>query len=252
MVSLYKNVALLQLNIQAGIDEYYLAKNVDWQDKKIDKIVLVAPQQLGMKSPVDGTTDVLTSSDIDSLYFDLYDREDHMLCNGMSHKCLLHTNNHPFIVNSELQLNLCRAYFTNQNNLSGCILLYVFYDTKQEYDYDEPQRSLTIQFPLAANEEITFTRLINTYIHAPNKRVKGIAFWDANNNPAYVTLRDHNNTYTIHDLASIICRPQMVGADAEHTQVHPLYLDDIDIDFDNSYIRNAKNATSVQTMEIKY
>lgn len=252
MALLHKNIALLQLNIQSGVDEYYLAKNVDWQKRVIDKIILFAPEQSGMLSPIDGVTPVLTASDISSLYFDLYDKEDHALSNGMYWEVIKHTNNHPYMIDSELQFNLCRAYFTETPVRSGCILLYVFYGSRDEYDYEKPGRNLTIQFPLEAGEEISFTRLVNTYIHAPENKVKGIAFWNADSNPSYITLRDHNNTYNIHDLASQLARPQMVGADAEHTQAHPLYLDNIDIDFDNSYIRNATGSANVQTMEIMF
>ena len=252
MALLYKNIALLQLNIREGIDEYYLAKNVDWQGRKIDKIVLFAPESSGMLSPIDGVTPVLTSGEISSLYFDLFNKDNHTLCNGMSWECLKHINNHPYYIGTELQFSLCRAYFTKSPTVNGCVLLYVFYDTTDQYDFEQPVRNLTIQFPLEAGEEISFTRLVNTYIHAPAYRVKGIAFWDAKTNPAYVTLRDHANTYTIHDLASAMCRPAMVGTTAEDTQVQPLYLNDIDIDFDNSYIRNATGAANFQTLEIMF
>ena len=251
-VYLNKNVALLQINVKSGVDEYYLAKNVDWQSRKIDKIVLFAPVTSGMVSPIDGVTPVFTQSDMDSLYIDLYGIDEHTICNGMSVRAISHTNNHPYMIGQQLQFNLSRLYFTQTPGNAGCILLYVFYDTKEEYDYEQPQKSITIQFSLQADEEISFTRLINTYIHAPAQKVKGISFWDADSNPAYVTLRDHQNSYVIHNLATPLMRPQMVGATAEDTQIAPMLLDNIDIDFDNSFIRNATGSANVQTMTIKY
>lgn len=249
---LNKNVALLQINVKQGVDEYYLAKNVDWQKRTIDRIVALAPVSAGMVSPIDGVTPVYTQSDMDSLYLDLYAKDEHTICNGMSIQAIAHTNNHPFVIGQELQFNMSRIYFSSSPVSDGCVLLYVFYESKEAYDYEQPQKSITIQFPLAADEEITFTQIINTYLHAPSEKVKGIDFWDADNNPAYVTLRDHQNSYVIHNLATQLCRPQMAGSTAEESQVMPMLFDDIDIDFDNSYIRNATGSANVQTMTIKY
>ena len=249
---LNKNVALLQINVKQGVDEYYLAKNTDWQKRVIDRIVALSPVSPGMVSPIDGVTPVFTQADMDSLYLDLYGKDEHTICNGMSIQAIAHTNNHPFEIHQELQFNMSRLFFTSSPAQDGCILLYVFYDSKEACDYELPQKSITIQFPLAADEEISFTRLVNTYIHASNKSVKGVDFWDADNNPAYVTLRDHQNTYVIHDLCTLLCRPQMAGTTAEESQVMPMLFDSIDIDFDNSYIRNATGSSCTQTMTIKY
>lgn len=242
----------MQINIKQGTDEYFLAKNVDWQDQTVDKILLFVPQSSGVLSPLDGVTPVLTRADIEDLYFDLYDKEEHTICNGMHYTQLLYTNNHPHMLRSKLQFNLSRMYFAKTPQTDGCILMYIFYAGKEEYDCEMPNRSVTIKFPLQAGEEITFTRLINTYIHAPGYRVKGITFWNADANPAYITMRDHECSYVINNLATPLCKPQMAGATAEDTQVQPMLLDNIDIDFDYSYIRNATAGATVQTMEIKY
>lgn len=252
-VYIAKNIALLQINVKSGVDEYYLAKNVDWQNEKIDKIIMFAPVfGSSLLSPIDGTTPVLERPDLECVYLDLYAKDEHTICNGMSAMQIMHTNNHPFIIGSDLQFNLSRLFFSDAPTQDGCILLYVFYSGKEEIDYELPQKNITIKFPLAANAEITFTELINTYLHAPAENVKGISFWNADLNTAYVTLRDHQNKYVIHNLATPLMRPTMVGTDAEDTQIMPMLFDNIDIDFDNSVIRNAEGVDNTQTMTIKY
>ena len=250
-VYLTQNVALLQINVKQGVDEYYLAKNVDWQRRKIDRIVLYVPQAAGLLSPIDRQA-ILDRSAIDNLYLDLYGIDEHTICNGMSYTDILYTNNHPFKIDQELQFNLSRLYFTQTPVTSGALLMYIFYEGATQYDYEMPARSITIEFPMAADERITFTQLINTYLHAPGENVKGIAFWHTDTNQAFVTLRDHQNTYVIDRLATELCRPLMVGTDAEATQIHPMLLNDIDIDFDYSNILNGTAGAITVTMTIYY
>ena len=110
----------------------------------------------------------------------------------------------------------------------------------------------TERFPLAANAQITFQEIINTYIHALPAKVRAISCWDAEQNPAYMTLRDHQLTYILRDVHTELCRPQMVGESAEKTQVHPFYVDNIDIDFDYSFIRNATSSGNIQTLTFEF
>ena len=36
----YKNIDCVQINIKQGVREYFFPTNVDWADKKIDKMII--------------------------------------------------------------------------------------------------------------------------------------------------------------------------------------------------------------------
>lgn len=248
---LLRNIDVVQINITAGQEEYYLPKNVDWSSRVIDRIALVAPTA-NITSPIDGTTHVLKRSEIGNLYFDLYGMDGKDLAHELSFEQLLHTNNNPYLINAKINLDLSRIFFTDAPQTSGCILLYVYYDGVNRPENEQSRKNITVRFPLAANEKITFTELINTYVYASGHKVKGIQVWDAENKPVYITLRDRELTYIMNNVYSGLFRPQMSGVTSEDIQVSPAALDSLNIDFDYSFIRNATNGAVVQKITFEY
>lgn len=251
IASLYKNISVVQIPVTAGVSEYQFPKNVDWAGQHVDKIVLIAPAT-SLIGPIDGQTAVLKRSQIKDLYLSLYAANETEIAESLYFENVLHTANYPVEVNSELSLNLSSIKFTTAPVSDGVLLFYVYWGTRKDDNFEVPRRSVTISFPLEANEKKTFRELINTYIHADYKNVRGIAVWDAEANPAYLTLRDHQLSYIIKSLYGGLARPQMLGTTAEESQVHPLYLDSVDIDFDYSFVRNATNVANNQKITIYY
>lgn len=39
-MKLYKNIDIVQINLKAGVREYFLPKNVSWFDKVVERIVV--------------------------------------------------------------------------------------------------------------------------------------------------------------------------------------------------------------------
>lgn len=248
---IYKNIDLVQINIAAGTDEYYLPKNVDWNGRTIDRIVLAAPTA-SIVSPIDGTTHVLTRSEIKDLYFDLYDSNDAELTHGLSFEQILHTNNNPWLPGRALSLNLSRMYFTTTPTINGCLLLYVFYGTQEVEDMDESSKNITIEVELAAGEQKSFREVMNTTIHIIDQKVRGIMVWDADTEPVYLTLRDHQLSYVLNSVYSGLLRPNMRKTNAENTQIRAAKFNTIDIDFDYSFIRNAGSSDTKQIITFEY
>lgn len=249
---LYKNISIVQIPVQQGVSEYQFPKNVDWAGQEIQQILLAAPSSDNCLSPIDGQTPVLSYDKISDLYFDLYAEDKTEITQSMYFENILHTANYPVEINSVLSLTLSTIKFTTAPTADGVLLLYVFWGGRKDGCYDLPRRSVTIAFPLAANEKLSFRQLINTYMHADYDKVRGIAVWDAENNPCYITLRDHQLSYMIKSMYGGLARPQMEGATAQTSQVHPLYLDSIDIDFDYSFVRNATGTANNQKITIYY
>ena len=251
--NLYRNIDLLRIPIKAGIQEYYFPQNVDWADQKIDRIAVCIPQQACF-DPMDGTTPVLTMSDIPDMdmFFNVYSGEQKELLHAVSVEQLLHTNNHPIYLNTKLDLSLCNFYFKNAPASDYTLLIYVFHDTDFKLNYDLPENSVTLEFPLDADQEINLQQLITTYIHALPAKVKGVMFWNAPTNPAYITLRDYDLTYILQNIHSEMARPPMNGGTGPATQTDTMLFDNIDIDFQYSHIRNAESQANTQKITFLY
>ena len=248
---LYTNVSLVRIPIVAGVSEYHLPQNVDWANRKIDKFLIVAPQGADI-DPVDGVTPVLGTAGIEDMYIDLYDSNDREVMNSVHALQLINTNNHPLRVDAALNLALCRVFFTVPPVANATLLLYAFYGTRTEEYYDLSKKSVTVEFPMAANEQMTLQDVINTYAHALPAKIQGIICWDAENNPAYLSLRDYNLTYQMANVHTLLCRPDKHAANAFDTQAALFLLNDLDINFDYSYIRNARNSGCTQKITFLY
>ena len=249
---LTNNIDIVQINIRQGVDEYYLPKNVNWRERRVDKIVLaLAPGDVTMLSPIDGQTQVLNA--VEDLYFDLYSADDTQIARNLYYANLLHTNNNVLPINKQLNLNLCRLYFTTPPEEDGCILLYIYYDGKQTSEVEPAQKSITVSVPLAANGKMSLQDIVDNYIYMQPAKIKGVYMWNWQSSPAYLTLRYADGIHVLNSISSSLCRPPMYdGVDhtSEKTQLHSLLLDNIDIDMLNSFVRNAQDAAV--TVEITF
>lgn len=243
------NIDIVQINVKQGIDEYYLPKNVNWRERKIDKVLLALPDT-DIVSPIDGITHVLKRSEVSNLYFDLFASDDHQITRNLYFEEMLSSNNHPVTINEVLSLNLSRLYFSQPMETAGCLLLYVFYGTKQ-VDCSPAGESVTVRINLGANASVSLQEIVDTYIHIQPNKVKGIFVWNQDA-PCYITLRNQENNRVFNSILSTIFRAPMSGTDAEKTQAYPLRIDNIDIDMLNSYVRNATDEAIVQTITFTY
>lgn len=263
-VDLVRNIDLLQINIKAGVSEYFLPKNVSWRDKVIDKMLIVTDdlpfQQASYRtilSPIDGVTPLLKYEDVVNLYADLYSTGVIEIAHGMSISNILFENSHPWTPNVPLDLQQSRFFFSTPPEKDGCILLYVFYDGCTVDLYEPSNKNITVRFTLQPGQEVSFADVINTYVHVDGQKIRSVQFVNANDNPAYVTFRDYELSYVINNVLNTLMRMPVFYNRAKEelrtSQVYPLLFDSIDIDFDNSRIRNAMNdRTSTQTIIFEY
>lgn len=248
---LYKNIDMVQINIQQGVTEYQLPKNVDWAKECIEKVVLLAPSA-NIVSPVDGQTHVLTRTELQDVFVDLYAGDDSEIALNLAVENIMHTCNYPVEVNNKLQLNLSRITFMQTPKKDACMLLYIFYGGETCPDYEPSRKSVTIEFPLQANERLRFREIIDRYMYADGHKVRGIVVWAAEQQPMYMHLQDKKVSYVMRNVYGALCRPEMLGATAEQTQVHPFRLMDSDIDFENSYVREASGTAHKQTITFEF
>lgn len=242
---LYKNCCLVRVPIKAGVEEYYLPQNVEWAAQDVDKIVICTPYRVCV-DPIDGKTPVVDISLIQDMYVSLYDADNREIMHDVSFEQLLHRNNNVIEIHRKLNLKQCRLTFTTAPVADAILLLYVYYGGKSVEDYETPKKSVSVTFPLAANEELSLQDVINTYVHALPGKIKGIIAWDAFNNPAWLTLRDYKLSYQMANICTELCRPDMNNGTAYDSQAQLFLLDDIDIDFDYSHIREAAGQSSTQ------
>lgn len=254
----YKNIDVVQINIKEGVAEYFLPANVDWADKKIDKMLVYGSNpETGEVSPIDGISYIMDREQVSSAYFDLYDENNVQIGYSVSAINLMHTCNHPFEINSKLGLQTSKIVFTEDPVGDCCMLLYVFWDTKTVDSDDVPCRSVTVNFTINDGEELQLSKVIDTYIHSQSKKLKGINVWGGYGawNFMFITLRDYNYKTVVKMLPVGMCRPPMGVAPivefasnfaekAQSIQVDSMYLDCADIDFDNSFVFYATDSNS--------
>lgn len=248
---LYTNCSLVRVPIKAGTTEYYLPQNVEWADRKIDKMVICAPTMTCV-DPMDGVTNVIDASSINDLYINLYDSDNMELMHDVSFEQILHRNNNTLRVDAKLNLSLCRVYFTTPPAADATLLLYVFYGTRTEEYFDIPNKSVTVVVPLVPNEQKSFRDILDYYVHSIPSRIKGIICWDAENNPAWLTLRDYDLTYQMANVHTELARPNKNGGSAADSQAALFLVNDLDIDFDYSYIREAAGQYSYPKLTFLY
>ena len=248
---LYTNCSLVRVPIVAGTDEYYLPTNVEWASRKINRMVIVAPTTACV-DPVDGQTPVIDANTLKDLYITLYDSNNREFMHDVSFENILHVNNNGLDINAQLNLSLCRFYFTTAPASDGVLLLYVFYGTREEDYYDLPKNSITATFDLAANQEISFRDMINFTIHSIPDTVKGIICWNAISDPAWITLRDRELTYQMLNIHSELMRPDMNAGAPYNSQAALFLTNDLNIDFDYSRIMEAAGKASHQVITFLY
>lgn len=237
-MKLYNNIDLVQFNIKQGVDEYYFPKNVNWRNRVVDKVVLVyAEAGTTQLSPIDGQTALLDSSQIGSCYLDIYASDDTQIFRNMSVENFIYQQNHIPTIGKQLSLNLSRLFFTDTPLVDGCLLMYVFYGTK-DAEYYPAQKSVTVEFELPANGKVSLQDIMDNYILNQPETLKGIEFWDGT---FYLTLRDKDQTRSMNDMHCYLFRPQILGNGTPETQLHEFRTDDLRIDFLNSFVQNALN-----------
>lgn len=265
-MKLQKNVDMVQINIKAGVQEYFLPKNVDWADKVVDKILVYCPMtdRAAEYSPVDGVTQLVSRNEIGDLYFDLYSNEDVEISHNLSAEQILYTNNHPIEINSKLSLQLSRIFFAKENTSDGCLLLYIYWGSVDVEDDELPKNSVTVEFEIPSKHEINLADVIDTYIHAQGAKLRGIIKWGyfVDGMGCFITLRDRNYKTILKSVPLNCMRPPMeieyalmppliIGYQiAEKIQTSSLYLDYEDVDFANSTIQNTSNA--IKTLKITF
>ena len=150
-------------------------------------------------------------------------------------------------INSKISLQTSKLVFTETPEDDACMLIYVFWGTKI-VDEDVPNHNVTFQFTLSPGQERKLSDIIDTYIHAQSRKLKGIYLWGGYGywSFLYITLRDYNYKTVVKLLPAGMCRPPMgvdpimigntIAEQAQSVQVDPMYLDSADIDFDNSFV----------------
>ena len=247
---LYTNCALVRVPIKAGVEEYYLPQNVEWADQIIDKMIICAPED-GCIDPIDGITPVMQGVDIADCYINLYDVQNREIMHDVSFEQIQSCNNNVLCVDAQLNLSLCHIYFTTVPAQDMTLLLYVFYKTRTEEYYDLPKKSVTAVFTMQPNEELSLQHIINTYVHALPSKIQGIIVWTYDQ-PVWITLRDYDYTYQMANIHSELCRPDKNNGSADVSQAQLFLLNDLDIDFDYSHIREAAGQQTTQKITFLY
>jgi hypothetical protein len=259
-MKLYKNIDIVQFNIKAGVSEYFFPKNVAWANEVIDKLVIYSPDQdFGSLSPIDLKNYIIERDVYANVYLDLFREDGADLAYSLSAQSVVQVNNYPIEINSKLSLQLSRLFFSKAPVEDACVLIYVFWGSRDVEEMDLPQNSVTVSVDIAPGRDIMFDEFIDTYVYAQGKKIKAIDFWGGayGIQDVFMTLRDRNYRTIANLLPASMCRPMMgapEGFGAEAVQVNPMFLDDADIDFANSFLRCSSDSeeSHIRTITLYY
>lgn len=247
MTQITKNIDLVQINLVPGVREYFLPKNVDWRDRVINKIILVASLDSDIVSPINSTP-VSYEAQCRNIYMDLYSDDEKLLANGLSLGSLQYHNNFPFEINSKISLNLSRIYFSQDPSVSEqyprCLLLYVIYDSEVVMDREPSRKNVTVKLDLAAGQRLSFREIIDNYISVNCRCVRSITARhpELNSSPVFITLRDKQSRYIFNQVYSDMLRPDSWN-NSDFPKLEPIeFPDDMDIDLDYSYVQNSSDS----------
>lgn len=253
-LNFYTNCSLVRIPIKAGVTDYYFPTNVDWAGKKVDKMLFILQNEFDVSQyiydPTDGQTPVIADypSQTGNVFVSLYDADNREVMHNVDIRFLSQQNNAPLELNCVLNLSLCRVTLTTSPTVDYTLLCYVFHGTRTEEHGELPRRMVHASFALEAGQEISLRQIIHDYVHALPGRIKGI-YCEGDTRVCYITLRDKKLTYIMDNIIGWVMRPiniAVVGIGrpinfSESEQKEPFLLNDLDVDFDNSYIRNGRN-----------
>lgn len=251
----YQNISLCQINVKQGQSEYYLPMNANWREKKIEKIVVYAhDDNVPVSSPVDDAS-CLGRSDIQDLYFDLYNVDGENIMHNLQAYELLDANNFPPEIGHKLSFDLSRIFFTTPPASDAALLLYVFYNSS-EAAQDEATENVTVIFDVPAKSRVSFADVIEKYMYATNRGVRAIAVWNdvatLSYNSGFLTLRDDTGRLAHEDLPTYFFRPVNKPASGDVILRNHIPLDAVDLDFNNSYMYNPHNQAIEYTVTFYY
>lgn len=107
----YKNIDVVQINVKTGVSEYFFPSNVDWADKKIDKMLVYGSNpESGELSPIDGITPIVDREQLDNVYLDLYDANNVQIAYSLSAMDIMHTCNYPLRLTINWVCKLLRLF----------------------------------------------------------------------------------------------------------------------------------------------
>ncbi|MGM9818823.1 MAG: hypothetical protein ACI30B_07585 [Paludibacteraceae bacterium] len=229
MWQIKSNIDLLQLDFNSRGEDVFFPESVNFRGKKIDTITIVTAYSGFEKSPFDNR-ELLTADNLKNVYIDLYDKSGHIIAQNLNASTLSPYGVKTITINRELNLKLSAVRYVGTDYDNKCCLVYVSYADK-ESDVDElPLMSVAVDVRIAAGEKVKLSDYISDYFVHSGKKIKAIETW--NTYPFYLDLRLNNN-HVMRMLHSSLFDFHSYG---EHTQ--PFLVDDLDVDFRNSYIYN--------------
>ena len=240
----FQNISLCQINVKSGQTEYYLPKNANWRNKKIEKIVVYAHDpNVSVTSPVDDQA-CGSRTDISDLYFDLYNTAGENIMHNVHAYELLDVNNFPPIVGQQLSFDLSKIFFTSAPVSDYALMLYVFYNAK-ESEVEDSTENVTVNFTVPAKTSYSLQYVIENYMYARSKGVRAIAIWNdlatLSYNSGFVTLRDTSGFLAHEDMPTYFFRPVNKPASGDVILRNHIPLAAVDLDFNNSFVYNPHN-----------
>ena len=238
-MKVYNNIEILQINFDGTTDRIYWPQNSKIKGKKIDTLGFFwnsLPYKTVL-SPLDGTP-LVTDNFAGQIYCDIVNDQKEVLQHNIpitANHILLHGT---VDVNSVIDLEMCNIrYVGDVADVAGkSLLIYAFYDTIEVDDdllTSQPYQSVTINIPVAGSEPIQLSNYIDDYILANGKTIKRIG---GRGTQYFLDVQDFGGRSFRFLPGQRLEQPNVYGSISNHQWLNPVYLNDYNIDFENSYV----------------
>ncbi len=225
----YKNIDTCLLTV-ADDNHLYFPKNVNFKGKKIDFIHIFA----GTGTAPNGTTSLVTESDLKNFYIDLYNDQKKRLFQNVITSQFYTENNFIIPVNSILDLDLSNISIIN-NTFAGQVLqIVIVYDAINTDEIELTNQNVVITIPYADFQNVTKLKL-DTYIDQYFFATRKVTAIEAkfNNDICYLTFREKSGKI-FKEVPNSIYNINQYSISEKNRNI--LFLDNYDIDFKNSYV----------------
>lgn len=244
---IYNNFDLVQINLGSD-NKYYLPESVDFAGKKINNImILTARSGQTTGSPFDQRT-LVDESELQNFYVELYNSDGVKIKQNLSALNLDIRTNAKYEIDSILSLKLSNINYVGSTTfVDKCILMYVSYLEKKSDDIELSNRQLNITIT-TSDDVVKLSDYVDEYLRRIDAKVKAIECFYNPGVAFYLDLRVENDK-VFRMIPGDLLFSNGIGLGIKN---QPCFVNDLDIDFKNSYLYKAVAGSITVNISLYY
>ena len=244
-MKVFNNISVKQITFDGVTTDFYLSDNVYYRDKVISQIRFFAvPQGQTMTAPFEGAS-LIDESELKNFIVTFQKDNKQVLAQNFNMGNIGMRSNIYHTIDSKIDFNLSYiTYLGNPASLSGkAVLMYVYWDVLDEDDEIAQDITSCVSFSVQTSNPVKISDYIDEWIRRDGKTVKAISCYGSD--LFYVDLREQSGR--VFEKVPSVRLLENTGT-GTFVAKRPMYLNDFDVDFKNSWIIPAQSAIDVRIL----